>query len=61
MEIEAAMNQIVNVPIGLLYGSFMCGGLFFLILDGLSGLITLLIKKAIEKIKKEKENGSNNS
>lgn len=55
MEIEAAMNQLVNVPIALLYGSFICGGLFFLILDGLSGLVTMLITKAIEKIKKKKE------
>ena len=66
MSIELAMEQMVNVPIALLYGSFVCGGVFFLILDGLSGLITILIRKATEKINKkkehkERENGSNNS
>lgn len=58
-EIANAMNQIVEVPIALLYGTFLCGMIFYLILDTISGLISALITKLIvkhkERIKELKE------
>lgn len=51
-EIANAMNQIVEVPIALLYGTFLCGMIFYLILDTISGLISALITKLIVKHKK---------
>lgn len=60
MGVEEAMAKMVEVPIALLYGSWICGGLFFLLLDGLSGIIHMIIEKAIVKIK-EKKNGTSNN
>lgn len=58
-EITNAMGQLVQVPIALLYGSYICGMLFYFFLDTISGLITALITKLIvkhkERIKELKE------
>lgn len=61
MGVEEAMAKMVEVPIALLYGSWICGGLFFLLLDGLSGIIHLIIEKAIDKIREKKKNGTSNN
>lgn len=59
-EITNAMGQLVQVPIALLYGSFICGMLFYFFLDTISGLTTALIQKLIikhkERLKELKEN-----
>lgn len=61
MGVEEAMAKIVEVPISLLYGSWICGGLFFLILHGLGGIIAIIVDKTINKIKDNKKNGASNN
>lgn len=61
MGVEEAMAKMVEVPIALLYGSWICGGLFFLFLDGLSGIIHLIVEKTIDKIREKRKNGTNNN
>lgn len=61
MGVEEAMAIIVEVPIALLYGSWICGGLFFLLLNGLGGIIHMIIEKTIDKIREKKKNGTSNN
>lgn len=59
MGVEESMNQLVTVPIALLWGSFVCGCIFYFILDGVSGIVHCIIEKTIQKIKSKKEKENN--
>ena len=55
MELETYLMQTMEMPIGFIWGSFVCGCLFYFILDGISGIMSCLFAKIIQKIKDKKE------
>lgn len=61
MGVEEAMAKMVEVPIALLYGSWICGGIFFLVLHGLGGITSIIVGKTIDKIKEKKNNETSNN
>ena len=60
MGVEESLNQIVQVPLATIYGSFIFGCFFYFILDGVSGIISCIVAKIIQKIKDKKENTNQN-
>ena len=60
MEIENAMLQMVEVPLGLIVGCFLVGGFSFWLLDGLSAILSFFVDKLRTKLKNDKEKKSNN-
>lgn len=55
MELEAFLQQTMEVPVAFIWGSFVCGCIFYFILDGISGIMGCLFAKIIQKIKDKKE------